>query len=315
MKRPSKILPLIGAMMLSSVIFFSNIAYAIEDAILAIVNKDIITEKDLTEYLNAVYFRLKSEGRSDNEINQVMKNYQTEGINRLIEDKLLLGEANKKGVIIRDKAVDDQINTIKKHYPSEKDFEKSLFSEGLTIADIKNRIRDELKSKFLVEDQVRSKIFVNPQEVTEYYEQNVEQFKKPESVELESIFMAYGKDKDAAKGKIADILNLLKNQGNFTDIAKQYSQSPSVGRVAKGQMLPAIENTVFNLAEGEISKPVETDTGIYIFKLVKKYAPETASLEEIKRNIYNYLFQEKFRARYREWIEKIKSKAYVEIKQ
>ena len=131
---------------------------------------------------------------------------------------------------------------------------------------------------------------------------------------LESIFIPYQNgDKKEARKKIAEIFDILKKE-DFAQAAKTYSQAPSVGSIRRGEMLPAIENAVFGLAEGEVSKPVETDNGIFLFKLIEKVPPRTLSLEEVKDQIYNLLFQEKFKARYKEWVAKLKAKAYVEIK-
>ncbi len=59
---------------------------------------------------------------------------------------------------------------------------------------------------------------------------------------------------------------------------------------------------------------MEVKDGIYIFKLTGHIPTEMASLKEVKDQIYNQLFQERFRTKFEDWLKKIKSDAYVEIK-
>lgn len=295
------------------------------DTIIAIVNKEIITLKDLREYLSAAYIQMNSEGRSKEEIEQAIRNYEKNGLSRLIDDKLLIGEANRKEMTIRDKLVNDRIEQIKENYPNDEAFLNALVKDGLTVTELRKRITDQFKAKYIVEMEVKSKIFVNPNEVTEYYQNNLNEFNKPERANLDSIFIPFSdstqtlstknsKDKTGAQKKAADAINLLKNGKDFLEVAKQYSQLPSVGIIAKGQMLPEIENAVFALKVNETSQPLTTDTGIFIFKLKAKLPPESAPLEEVKDQIYNMLFTKKFQARLTAWLDDLRKKAYVEIK-
>ena len=60
---------------------------------------------------------------------------------------------------------------------------------------------------------------------------------------------------------------LIKEGKDFEEVAKQYSDSSSIGVVEEGQFLPDIEKIVFSLTQGQVSDSVETDKGIFIFKL------------------------------------------------
>src|SRR3989338_4137760 len=124
------------------------------DTIIAIVNKEVITLKEIHDYLKAIYMQVKSEGRSDEEIREIMAFYEQNGHNKLIEDKLLLDEANKREITVRPKAVDDKMAEIKKQYASEEDFLRSLVKEGLTVTELRKKIEDQIKVKFLVETDV-----------------------------------------------------------------------------------------------------------------------------------------------------------------
>jgi len=288
--------------------------YAITDAILAVVNDDVITYEDLKGFLNTIYIQLKSEGKSQDEIAAVMKTYQKEGLDRLIENKLLVDAADEQGMSIRPRAIDERVEDIRKQYSSEEEFISSLLSEGMTITDLRNKVSDQLKARYVVELEVKDKIFVNPQEVTEFYETNSDKFQEPEKVELDSIFIAYGEDASQARAQASEALERVRNGENFIEVANKYSQYPSVGMVQKNQMVPVLEEIIFAMKEGDISNLIEVENGIYIFKVKKHYPEKSAPLEEVKKDIYDYLYQLKFRERYQSWMEKLRKKSYVEIK-
>ncbi len=294
---------------------YPMLSWGINDAIIAVVNEEVITLKDLHEYLQAMYMQLIAEGKSPAQIDKIMTTYEANGLNRLIEDKLLVNEANQKGMEVRQKAVDDRINEIKNKYPSEKAFMDSLIHEGLTLTDLKNKITDQFKARYVVEFEVKKKIFVNPQEVNNYYEKNIQNFVKPERIDLESIFIPLEDDKNLSRQKADEALQAIKGGQDFQKVAPKYTQTPSVGIIERGQMKTELENIAFDLKEGEVSEAIETDDGVYIFKIKKKYPSEAQALQEVKNEIYNLIFQEKFQTRLKAWLEKLRKQAYVEIKQ
>jgi foldase protein PrsA len=292
----------------------ASASLAMDDAIIAVVNDELITLKELKDYIQITYVNLASEGMDETTLNEIKNDLQANGIHKLIEDKLILSEANKLEMEVRAKAVDDRIEKIKANYPSEQDFIVMLIENGSTITDLRNKITDQFKIKFAIDHFVRSKVFVNPQEVTNYYEENKQKFQKPEQANLQSIFIKSQDDKAAAQQKAEKAYDEIKSGKDFTEVASQYSDIPSIGLIERGQLLADIEEKVFSLTEGEISGIITVDAGFYIFKLMNKIPAQVASLQDVKEDIKNFLFQENFRERYTQWIEELKKSAYVEIK-
>lgn len=295
--------------------FFLPNVRALDDAIIGVVNDETITFKDLNDYLHSTYVSLVAEGRKDEEIKEIMKDLQQNGIYRLIEDKLILSRANKLKLEVREKLVDDKLQEIKSQYPSEQIFLDALIKNGITITDLRNKIRDQLKIDFVIEEEVKSKIYVNPSEVTEFYQQNNGQFIKKEQIKLDSIFIGFEEDKGDARAKAQEALKKIQEGNDFNETAKEYSQAPSLGVVEEGQLLPSIEEVVFKLKEGGVSSLVEVEKGIYIFRLAERIPAQIASLSEVKDSIYNLVFRNKFKDRLDSWLQKLKKDAYIEIKQ
>lgn len=293
----------------------TSLCFAIEDAIIAVVNDELITLKDLKDYVRSTYVSLVAEGMEEAQLQAVMKDMEVNGINKLIEDKLILSKANIIGLVVREELVDERVENVEQRYGSQQNLINALMKNGSTLTDLKNKIKDQQKIKYVIDHEVRSKIYVNPQEVTDYYEKNRDNFSREDRINLDSIYMAFGNDKATTRTKADEILKKIKAGENFDVLMEKYSETPSVGTVERGQFLPSIENIVFGLRINDISPAVETDTGIYIFKLIGNSPAKIAELEDVKDSIYDLLFKEKFKTRFMRWLEKLKEDAYIEIKE
>lgn len=289
-------------------------SHAIEDAIIAVVNDELITLKDLKDYIQSTYVSLVAEGYSDAQIQATMRDMEMNGTQKLIEDKLILSQANLVGIKVREAIVDERIKEMEARYGSSQNLVDALIQSGATVTDLRNKIRDQMKIKFIIDHEVRSKIYVNPQEVTDYYEQNKSQFKNKERINLQSIFIAYGNDKKAALAESVEVFKQAHSNKNFKELIDAHSDTPSVGIIARGQLLPEVEKAVFDLRLDEISPLVEVDNGIYIFKLIGKIDAKISGLDEVKETIKDQLFKEKFRIQFLAWLDELKKDAYIEIK-
>lgn len=284
------------------------------DKIIAVVNDELITQSDLSEYVNSSYAGLASRGYDESDLEKIRLDLDINAIHRIIEDKLILSRANETGIIVNDRLVKERIDEIKARYPNEETFMAALSKAGVSITDLRTKILDQLKIQYIITHEVRSKIFVNPQEVTNYYNDHLGQYMKNERIVLDSIYIKFDKDKEAARQKAQEVVQKINDGGNFNDLMKEYSHSSSIGTVERGQLISDIENVVFSLTKDEISVPVEVDTGVYIFKLKDKFSKEKVGLEEVKDKIYNLLFSQKFEKNFNKWIEGLKKNAYIEIK-
>jgi len=294
---------------------------AVNDGIIAIVNDDVITLKDLHEYLSMIYMGLTSSKLSQKEIKETMEYYQKNGLEKLIDERLKVNYANKIELKIRPETVEKRIGEIKKQYPSEKEFSDELIAQGMTLTDLRKKILEQFKAYYAEEVEIKEKIMVSPQQVNEYYQQNPSKFLKPEHVEILSIFIPYGNDKRMATQNAQEALGIVKDPKKlsqypkgFEDVAQKFSGVSSVSNIKKGEMLPEVETIVFKLNPGDISPIVPTGQGVYIFKLQQKFPETAASLEEMKDKIYDMLFQKQLNERREAWLKKLREEAYIEIK-
>ncbi|MDD4878893.1 MAG: peptidylprolyl isomerase [Candidatus Omnitrophica bacterium] len=289
--------------------------------ILAIVNDDVVTETDLDTALGSSIEELKKEFSGD-ELKEKTEEVRKEFLNQMIEEKLILQEAKKYKIDVDDFEVEQRLKDVKSRFPSEDAFYAEIERSGVSTEVLKKRYKENIMMSKLVNQQVREKIVVTPTEIENYYKKHSEELKAPESAHLFGIVIRFeeGSTEEAVKQKADDVVKLARDGRDFGELAKVYSQGAKAqeggdfGFVEKGQMREDFEKVIFALKPGEISDPVKTDTGYFIFKVEEKKEGYVLPLQEARPGIEDMIYREKAQKRYQDWIEKLKRDAFIQVK-
>ncbi len=149
------------------------------------------------------------------------------------------------------------------------------------------------------------KDFPSDAQVAEYFESNKEQFVIPERVYVWQIFFKKPDPSDkkgmaALKKKAEGIISdLKKGKADYSNIAlsqSEHEQSKALGGymglLKTSDLIPEIKDTVLKLKEGEISKVIESKTGLHILKRGKILKPETLELSKVDQQIRQLLIKQ-----------------------
>lgn len=277
-----------------------------QDKIAAIVNQDVITKKDFTDFLT--FMRLQFSGQyKGKELEEKLNSVKVDLLNRLIEDRLILQEAKKSNIPIDEARIKSRINEAKRGYPSDAQFQAELMKQGLTQADIEKKIREQFLTFNIVDKEVRSKIIIKPEEVTDFYEKNKNSFNSGEGRELEAISL---ESDDLAR----TVAYSLKSGVKLVDLASRYPLTINQLNVNKGDELKKeIENVVTKLGIGEVSEPVKIDNKYYVFRLVNITASKELTLPQVQDKIRNMLFEKKMQEGLARWLDELRKKSYIKI--
>jgi parvulin-like peptidyl-prolyl isomerase len=292
--------------LLIAVIFFLIFAHAFaEDKIIAIVNCDVITQKDLNDFINFTRMQMAS-GYSKEEMENKIKTIKKDLLDKLIEDKIILQEAKKNNIKLDEARIKARIEELRKRYGSDADFQAALAGQGLVQADIESRIREQLLMYGIINAKVRSKIVINPKEVTEFYENNIEEFKFPLELQVDSLTT---ENADEAH----QIFLNLKSGKRPESLVNAESVSLDRMNVIKGQLRKDIEEVVFKLREQDVSAPVKIGNKYYIFKLNRITPARQQNLAEIRDRVYTMLFNQKMEEELTKWLDELKKHSYIKI--
>jgi len=107
----------------------------------AIVNDEVITQQDIDQLLAVLYAQYSQEYKGD-ELLQKMEQVKKDILNQVIEDKLVLSRAKELNIKVTESEISERLDYIKNGFSSEEEFYKTLETQGITIANLKDRYRD-----------------------------------------------------------------------------------------------------------------------------------------------------------------------------
>src|SRR6201996_3003817 len=123
---------------------------------------------------------------------------------------------------------------------------------------------------------------VSDDDAKKLFEARRDQFGTPEKREVSQMVFPTMEDATAARGRIA-------SGTSFDDIAKERNLKPSdveLGMVSKSEVIdPAVADTAFKLASGDVSQPVQGKFGVALVKVGKIDPGVTVSYESVAQNL------------------------------
>jgi parvulin-like peptidyl-prolyl isomerase len=301
-------------------LFSEACAAEVVDRILAVVNDEIVTEQDLDIVMAPIVAQYRTV-YTGNEYEEKVHEARQEFLGKVMDDKLILGEAKRKQVIVKDEEVDEMMADVRNKFPSRDAFLRAIEDQGLTEKKLWNRFRDQLMTQKLVSYEVKSKVSVSPGEVNEYYKSHSQEFVQGDRVKLQHILIRTStRSEEEARALAEDILSQLRAGKAFEELARlnsegaEASDGGEMGWVEKGQLMGEIDEKVFGLEKGQLAGPIQSSLGYHIFKVVERDQFSVKPISEVRSKIQDVLFKEKLRERLESWMKSLKKNAYISIR-
>jgi parvulin-like peptidyl-prolyl isomerase len=232
-------------------------------------------------------------------------------LDQLIERTLILQEARRTGRLASDAAVEDRLRQIAQAFPSPEEFDRALQQQGVSRAELRDRVRFELTVRRILDDlRVPAP---TDQEARAYFQAHREAFDEPERVRVRHVLL-----RTEAEARVA--LARLRAGESFAQVAKELSQDPGtrdrggeVGLVAPGQTVPEFEQVAFRLKPGELSEPVRTSFGYHIVQVTEKLPAKKATWEGVRQQVLELLRENKRREAFEAWVKELRGRAKIAV--
>ncbi len=291
------------------------------DGVAAVVNRKVIT---LSRFRELERQFVAQERFLPSETKTIRKE---KVLNFLIEEELVRQRTEELSLLVTNEEFEAALTDIKQRNSliSNDQLKTLVNQEGKTWDEFSDEIKGQIKIAKLMSREVRAFVELSDDEVRAYYESHSDQFKPaPVSVHIRHILLkidpeASETEELAAKDR-ADLLVLeLRNGGDFQAIAQAHSEHSSadsggeLGTFKEGE-LAAPYDLAFSMDAGGISDPVRSDSGFHILYVEEKFGGAESAFENAKERIQRRLYDEKSGTRYKEWLDDLKAKAYIEIK-
>lgn len=291
--------------------------------VVAIVNDDVITLHELNQKMKQM-----TGSTADDLKDQDEKTYletRRKVLELMIDEKCAQEKIRELGIKVPPKEIDAAIENIKKNNRwTHEDLVARLKKEGMTYEEYRDKIKIDLERFMLINAQVKSKIIIREQQITQYYEEHKDDFSTEETVHLAGIFLIRKNPKDPEeirelRPKGEDLLERLRNGENFEELAKKFSQGPGadeggdLGIFRTIQLDPELRKAVEAIEVGGFTDLIIRPNGIQIIKLIERQKGEVKSFEEVRDAIRATLYQEEVNKRYMSWIRELRKEAYTKI--
>ncbi|MDH3257630.1 MAG: peptidylprolyl isomerase [Nitrospinota bacterium] len=247
---------------------------------------------------------------------------------KLLQDQinrhLLLEKAGTMGIQVSSGKVDEEVNTVKKQFSSEKEFLEQLGLKKLTLKQYQQELKEDILIDAVFRRELGEGINITDMLIEGYFKKNPLQFSSEEqrraSVILIRINPKAGSAGDRkARKQLQKILDKLKKGGDFAEMAQTHSQDSlgnrggDLGFFTKDRMFGPFSKLAFKLKVGEISEIFRTKHGYQILKVTDKKAGRKGTLESEKENIRKLLIDREIKNRSHPYLEALRKQANIKI--
>lgn len=126
------------------------------ERIVAKVNEDIITLSELKEAKRA-YSKVAGISVDDVPQDEILK--------MLIQRRLILQEARKKGIEVSKEEIDEALNQIRSSFKDEDSFKEELLAQGYTVEDLIEDYKEEILYSKLIDQEIRPRVRLTKEEL------------------------------------------------------------------------------------------------------------------------------------------------------
>jgi peptidyl-prolyl cis-trans isomerase C len=279
--------------------------------------------------------RTKVQAQADHLINQrgigsggitqpsAYRKIQEEVIEQIVVQELLWQEAQRRGTVVGDAEVDEELAKLKSSFDSELAFTFKIEEGGFTEQSFRENIRQQMSVQRMIATDITDGISVEAAEIESFYNENLEQMAVPERVHARHILAKFEAGDDASRAaaekKLAELAAQVAAGESFALLAIEHSEGPSgqkggdLGYFERGQMVKAFDEAVFGAEPGSVVGPVETEFGLHLIKVEDHTAPATVPLAEVEPQIREYLQQQTLYSTVEQLVEDLRANGDVQI--
>ncbi len=292
---------------------------AVVEAIVVIVNDEIITLSDFKVQHDLLYRELRAQVPGE----EFQEQYEFAA--GLLLDNMIVGTLLLQKAMELDIDVTEQMNMYIENIKQQNNISDAQLREAIeqqsgSFEDWKSQLREKYMRDMAVYAEVGQSIVVDDAEIFNYYRQHPEEFTQPPEYRLRGIFVSSedNSEEDAGRKK-QEILGLLEAGEDFGGVAAAHSEGPNkdqqgeLGSFKQGDMLDAFEQEVAQLDEGGVTPWISIQSGWYLLRLEEKTESRLLPFDDVRDQVQEKLFVERSTAVNQKYIERLRAKSYVKI--
>jgi len=245
------------------------------DRIVAVVNNEVITQRELEQRVARVAVQLRSQGAPLP--SREILNRQV--LERMITDRAQLQFAKASGVVVDNAEVDQAIQGIAaQNKLSPADFRRAIEREGFGWEAFRDSIRNEMVLSRLREREVDRKIVVSDAEVEAFMESNDAGKSTNQEYAISHILVRVPEQAtpdqiDERRKRADEALRQLRSGADFRQVAVSFSdaadalQGGNMGWRSADRLPELFVEAIENLQPGEVTAVLRSPAGFHLLRL------------------------------------------------
>ncbi len=253
-------------------------------------------------------------------------------LSELIDRELVLSEFETKGYQMPEDQVEDEINRrILNQFNGKRDeFLEGLRKSGMSYGEYRDSVRKEITVAAMRASRYERDIPPTPDEIRAEYEATKADYRDitQDSIRYEKIFIPAYNESDPTVSPEAQFelarevaQKIEKGDISFAEAARTYSRdryAEEGGKwpyIKRSDLAVEFANVVFSLEQGKLMGPLMDQSGMgftIVRVLGKKLAPSPSlDSKEVKEQVDDAVRRKQSEKRYREWVERLRSRAVI----
>ena len=248
---------------------------ALVDRIVAVVNKEVITQYELAERMNRVLKDLQRRGTSLPDRGE----FEHQVLERLIVEKVQLQFARETGLRVDDLELDRTVNRVAEgNKLSLAEFRLALERDTIRFDKFREELRNEILITRLREREVTSKITVSEGEIENFLLEQNERKGAATEYSIAHILVRVPEQAspgqlEARRARAEEALKRLKDGADFAQLAAAYSDAPDalqggvMGWRSQERLPELFVEVLAKLKPGDVSNVLRSPAGFHVLKL------------------------------------------------
>ncbi|MFL2826126.1 MAG: peptidylprolyl isomerase [Opitutales bacterium] len=291
------------------------------NGIAAIAEGEIITFEQLRKSLDPMVPKLRLQANSEAEFTQLIEKVSKDILQNIIDRIIIVKEAYNQGIQIPPSYIDGEYESIIKtdFNGNRSQFLAYLNSTGQT----QDEFREELKRNIIVnvmQSQNRKKQSqISPEKIEDFYVKNKIRFYQPELIHLKQIILIpkSGETMETVLETANEIVRQLDAGKPIHTLANTYGDKTfnrangDWGWIKREDLRSELSEVAFDLNIGEYTQPIQLGEAVFILYAENIQNEKIQPISQVRDLIETNLSREIAQKALDEWLEDLRSKAYV----
>ncbi len=239
------------------------------------------------------------------------KRFREQVVTFLINGELIKQEADKLGIKVTDKEIDQRFKQVKDLFPDEKQFQQALQEQQMSETTLREQIGEQVVADKMME-RVTKDIKVTKKDQKDHYQENKQQFIEPEQRHWRQILSKSKKDAESVRTELEDGADFAKLAKEKSTDEQTKNDGGDIGWAGVNDFPPEITDALKDVKVDELSKVIDVGEGQFaVFRLEGIREEKQLAYKDVSSQIEEQLKSDAQQAEFSKLIERLNKEAKI----